>query len=66
MLDRSEVETRPGSNPCTMLCALSSVEVVVSEPTGGLVASLPRAVATVDEEDSGTYRALVVGGGEEG
>jgi hypothetical protein len=40
-----------------------SVEVLASEPIGGLVASLPNAVATVELDDSGTYRT---GGGEEG
>jgi hypothetical protein len=53
-LDRIDVEMRPGWKPCTMLWELNSVEALMSEPMGGLVALLPRAVATVDEDDSAT------------
>lgn len=52
-LERIDVEMRLGSNPWTMLCELISVEVLASEPTGGLVALLPSAVATVEVDDSG-------------
>lgn len=59
VLERIDVEMRPGVKPWTTLCVLMSVEVLISEPTSGLVAC----VATVDEDESGTQR---VGGGVEG
>lgn len=40
------------------------MDVLTSEPTVGLIGSLPIGVATVEVDDSGTKRA--VGGGEEG
>lgn len=36
-----------------------SVEVLASEPTGGLIGSLPWVVATVEVDDSGMRRAVV-------
>lgn len=55
VLERIEEEIRPIEKPCTMLCELRSVDVLTSEPTGGLILdpSLPIAVATVDVEESG-------------
>lgn len=64
VLERKDVETWPGSKPRTTLCWLISVEVLASEPIGGLVASLPRVVATVELDDSGMRRTVV--GGEVG
>lgn len=60
-----EEETRPSENPRTILCELKSVDVLTSDPTGGLIPdpSLPIAVATVDVDDSGT---ICAGGGDDG
>lgn len=65
MFERNDEETRPRANPRTMLCELSSVEVLASEPTGGLMfvdASLSSTVATVEVDESGS----IWGGGDSG
>jgi hypothetical protein len=64
VLERTDVEMWPRSKPRTTLWWLRSVFVLASEPTGGLMGSLPWAVATVDDDDSGMRRAVV--GGEAG
>lgn len=43
-----------------------SVEVLASEPTGGLIGSLSWVVATVEVDDSGMRRAVVGGEAERG
>jgi hypothetical protein len=65
--ERTIDEVWPLEKPLTMLCELRSVEVLASEPTGGLMLenSLPIAVATVEVDDSGTMWACT-GGGEDG
>lgn len=58
VLDRTEVEMWPGSKPRTTLCSLTSVDVLASEPTAGLMMSQLTEVATVEVEASGMGRAV--------
>jgi hypothetical protein len=59
VLERTEVEMLPGSKPRTTLWWLISVEVLASEPAGGLMALLQWLVATVDGNGLETRRAAM-------
>ena len=57
--ERIEEEMRLGEKPRTMLCELSSVDVLASDSGGGLILedvslSVVSVVATVEVDESGT------------